>query len=152
MPRVAVVMGSRSDEPYARKVTEVLDRLGLDYEVQAISAHRNPERLREYARGLEGRGVEVVIALAGGSAALPGVLAAWTPLPVIGVPLPTSDLRGVDALYSIAQMPPGVPVACVAVGEWGARNAAYLACAVLALKHEDARRAYREHRERLAQG
>ena len=120
--------------------------------MSVISAHRTPEKAREYAKNASERGLEVIIACAGGSAALPGVMASWSTLPVIGVPLPSSQLGGVDALHSIVQMPPGVPVACVAVGSWGARNAAYLAAAILALKHDDIKKAYGEYRERLASG
>ena len=152
MPLVGVVVGSRSDEPVVQDTLAVLTDLGISHEMSVISAHRTPEKARDYAKGASGRGVEVIIAGAGGSAALPGVMASWTTLPVIGIPLPSSELRGVDALHAIAQMPPGVPVACVAVGSWGARNAAYLAAAILALKHDDVRQAYGEYRERLASG
>lgn len=152
MPLVGVVIGSRSDEPLAQETARVLGELGIDYEVRVLSAHRTPERVMEYAREAEGRGLEVLIAAAGGSAALPGVLASWTSLPVIGVPVPSSELRGVDALYSIAQMPPGVPVACVAVGSWGARNAAYLAAAILARKYPHVREAYERFRQALRGG
>ncbi|MBF8267423.1 MAG: purE [Dehalococcoidia bacterium] len=152
MPLVGVVIGSRSDESIIQDTVKVLEELGVSHEVSVISAHRTPEKAREYAKAAVDRGLEVIIAAAGGSAALPGVLASWTTLPVIGVPLPSSDLKGVDALYAIAQMPPGVPVACVAIGSWGARNAAYLAAAILALKHEDIREAYAVYRERLASG
>ena len=145
-------MGSSSDEPLVQDTLKVLGELGVPYEVSVLSAHRTPARTQEYASSAVERGLEVIIAAAGGSAALPGALAAWTTLPVIGIPLPTSDLRGVDALYAIAQMPPGVPVACVAVGSWGARNAAYLAAAILALGHPDIREAYAAYRSRLQQG
>ena len=145
-------MGSSSDEPLVQDTLKVLGELGVPYEVSVLSAHRTPARTQEYASSAVERGLEVIIAAAGGSAALPGALAAWTTLPVIGIPLPTSDLRGVDALYAIAQMPPGVPVACVAVGSWGARNAAYLAAAILALGHPDIREAYAAYRLRLQQG
>ena len=149
MPRVAVVMGSKSDRSHVAGTIEVLDQLGIEHEVSVISAHRNPDRLGEYARGLRERGVEVVIAAAGGAAALPGAMASWTTLPVIGVPLATSELGGVDALYAIAQMPPGIPVATVAVGAWGARNAAFLAAQILGLKHESIREAYEKYRRGL---
>jgi 5-(carboxyamino)imidazole ribonucleotide mutase len=149
MPLVAVIMGSRSDEATVQETTRVLDSLGIEYEVQALSAHRAPDRLREYVRGAPGRGVEVFIAAAGGSAALPGVVASWTTLPVIGVPLASSELKGLDSLLAIAQMPPGVPVACVSVGPWGARNAAYLAASILALKYDSIREAYESYREGL---
>ena len=142
-------MGSRSDEPVIRQTAEVLTQMGIEHEVVVMSAHRTPEKVMEYARSARDRGIEVLIAGAGGSAGLPGVLASWTSLPVIGVPLASSDLKGVDALYAIAQMPPGIPVACVAVGSWGARNAAYLAAQILGLKHDAIRRAYDEYREAL---
>ncbi len=149
MPLVAVIMGSKSDEPTVQETTKVLDSLGIEYEVQAISAHRAPERAREYVKEASSRGVEVFIAAAGGSAALPGVVASWTTLPVIGVPLASSELNGLDSLLSIAQMPPGVPVACVSVGSWGARNAAYLAASILSLKYDNIRKAYESYREGL---
>jgi 5-(carboxyamino)imidazole ribonucleotide mutase len=103
----------------------------------------------EWATSARERGIEVIIAAAGGSAGLPGVVASWTTLPVIGVPVPSSDLEGVDSLYSIAQMPPGIPVACVAIGSWGARNAAFLAAQILGIKHDGARAAYDEYRQGL---
>ncbi len=103
----------------------------------------------EYGRSARERGIEVIIAGAGGSAGLPGVLAGWTTLPIIGVPLTTSELKGVDALYAIAQMPPGIPVACVAVGSWGARNAGYLAAQILGLTHDAIRQKYDDYREGL---
>lgn len=149
MPLVAVMMGSKSDEPVIQETAKALDSLGISYEVQAISAHRAPEKVRQYVKEASSRGIEVIIAAAGGSAALPGVVASWTTLPVIGVPLASSELKGMDALLSIAQMPPGVPVACVSVGSWGARNAAYLAAAILSLKHDDVRKAYESYRESL---
>lgn len=149
MPLVAVIMGSRSDEPVVQETTRVLESLGIDHEVQVMSAHRTPDKVREYVKEAGKRGVEVFIAAAGGSAALPGVVASWTTLPVIGVPLASSDLKGLDALLSVAQMPPGVPVACVSVGSWGARNAAYLAASILSLKHDSIREAYEAYRESL---
>lgn len=149
MPLVAVIMGSRSDEPVVQETTRVLESLGIDHEVQVMSAHRTPDKVREYVKEAGKRGVEVFIAAAGGSAALPGVVASWTTLPVIGVPLASSELKGLDALLSVAQMPPGVPVACVSVGSWGARNAAYLAASILSLKHDSIREAYEAYRESL---
>ena len=142
-------MGSSSDQPLMQGTLEALEQMGVDHEVVVMSAHRTPERVMEYARDARSRGIEVMIAGAGGSAGLPGVLASWTTLPIIGVPLPSSELKGVDALYAIAQMPPGVPVACVAVGSWGARNAAYLAAQILGLKHDRIRQAYEDYREGL---
>ena len=149
MPLVGVVMGSSSDAPVVQETAEVLTQLGVDHEVVVASAHRTPDKVREYAQSARSRGIEVIIGAAGGSAGLPGALASWTTLPVIGVPLPTSDLKGVDALHAIAQMPPGVPVACVAVGSWGARNAAFLAAQILGIKHEEIRQAYDDYREGL---
>jgi 5-(carboxyamino)imidazole ribonucleotide mutase len=149
MPLVGVVMGSRSDEAIVRETSSVLDDMGVVHEVVVMSAHRTPEKVMEYTQSARDRGIEVLIAAAGGSAGLPGVMASWTTLPVIGVPIPSSDLKGVDALYAIAQMPPGIPVACVAVGSWGARNAAFLAAQILGIKHEEIREAYDEYRRGL---
>ena len=149
MPLVGIVIGSKTDEPLMQETADVLKRLDVDHELVVMSAHRTPERVKEYAQSARDRGIEVLIAGAGGSAGLPGVLASWTTLPVIGVPLPTSDLKGVDSLYAIAQMPPGIPVACVAVGSWGARNAAFLAAQILGTKHERIRQAYEEYRQSL---
>jgi len=149
MPLVGVVIGSRSDEPLMQPALEMLQQLGIEYEVSVISAHRNPEKTREYGVKAEGRGLEVIIAGAGRAAHLPGVLASWTALPVIGVPLATSELMGVDALYSMAEMPAGVPVACVAID--GAENAALLAAAILGLKHEKIKEAYEKYRRRLSE-
>ena len=141
-------MGSQSDLPSMQGALDVLKELGIDYEMNVLSAHRAPERVREYGKSARDRGLEVIIAGAGGAAHLPGVLASWTTLPVIGVPLASGELKGVDALYSIVQMPSGVPVA--SVGIQGAKNAAYLAAAILGLKHEVVAAAYRAYRERLA--
>lgn len=149
MPLVFVLLGSRSDEPLIQGTLDVLKQMRIEHEVVVASAHRTPDRVREYAQRAREQGVEVVIAAAGGSAGLPGVVASWTTLPVIGIPLPTSDLNGIDSLYSIAQMPPGIPVACVAVGEWGARNAGFLAAQILGNKHQDIRKAYDDYREGL---
>ena len=150
MPLVGVVMGSKSDEPLMQPALDTLRELGIEYEVSVISAHRNPEKAREYGVKAQWRGFEVIIAGAGGAAHLPGVLASWTTLPVIGVPLARGELKGVDALYSMAQMPAGVPVACVAID--GAKNAALLAAAILSLKYEKIREAYEGYRESLSQG
>ena len=142
-------MGSSSDRPAMDPTVEVLNQMGIDHEVEVMSAHRTPDRVREYGITARDRGVEVIIAGAGGSAGLPGVLASWTTLPIIGVPIPSSDLKGIDALYAIAQMPPGIPVACVAVGSWGARNAAFLAAQILGGKHPEIGQAYDDYREGL---
>lgn len=149
MPLVAIVMGSKSDTESMRPTAEVLNRLGIDYEVSVISAHRNPEKIREFGLSAQKRGVEVIIAAAGMAAHLPGALASWTTLPVIGVPLAGSELKGVDALYSIVQMPAGIPVACVAIGAAGAKNAAYLAAEILGLKYDNIREAYQKYRREL---
>ena len=149
MPLVGVVLGSRTDEPLIQGTLEVLNQLKIDHEMVVMSAHRNPEAVKEFAESARDRGIEVLIGAAGGPAGLPGVLASWTTLPIIGVPLPTSDLEGVDSLYAIAQMPPGIPVACVAIGSWGARNAAFLAAQILGLKYDDIRQAYDEYRQSL---
>ncbi len=142
-------MGSASDEPVVQEAVNLLEQLNIDYEVRVMSAHRNPERVREYALEARERGIEVLISAAGGSAALGGVLASWTTLPVIGIPLASSELNGMDALMATAQMPPGIPVACMAVGAWGARNAALFAAEILGLKYEDIRRSNEEYRKQL---
>jgi 5-(carboxyamino)imidazole ribonucleotide mutase len=132
-PRVGIVMGSESDEAAMRRCAEVLDDYGIAHETAVISAHRAPEMLHRYAASARDRGLRVLVAGAGAAAALPGVLAGLTTLPVIGVPLAGTPLSGFDALLSIVQMPPGIPVATVAVGEMGARNAGHLAARILAL-------------------
>ena len=149
MPLVAVLMGSRSDMPVMQECADMLTRLGVSHEVLVMSAHRTPERVRGFALGAREQGYEVIIAGAGMAAALPGTVAAWTTLPVIGVPLAAGELRGLDALYAIVQMPPGIPVACVAIGAPGARNAAVLAAQMLALKHDDIRTRYEDYRREL---
>ena len=149
MPLIAIVMGSKSDTGAIKPALEVLDTLGISYEISIISAHRNPEKVRQYGLKVRDRGIEVIIAAAGGAAHLPGVMASWTTLPVIGVPLATSELKGIDALYSIVQMPAGIPVATVAVGTAGAKNAAYLAAEILGLKYAEIRNAYEKYRSDL---
>ena len=149
MALVAVVMGSKSDAEAVKPALEILDKLGISHEASVISAHRNPEKIRQYGLAARGRGIEVIIAAAGGAAHLPGVMASWTTLPVIGVPLATSELGGIDALHSIVQMPAGIPVATVAVGAAGAKNAAYLAAEILGLKYDDIRNAYEKYRSEL---
>ena len=149
MPLVGVVMGSASDEPVVQETVNTLEQLGIDYEVRVMSAHRTPERVQEYATTARDRGIEVLISAAGGSAALGGVLASWTTIPVIGIPLASSELKGMDALLATAQMPPGIPVACMAVGAWGARNAAFFAAEILGLKYDAIRQAYEKYRQGL---
>ncbi len=149
MPLVGVVMGSKSDTEAVQPALDILKELSIDYEVNIISAHRTPEKARQYGQEAQGRGIEVIIAAAGGAAHLPGVLASWTTLPVIGVPLASSELQGVDALYSIVQMPAGIPVAAVAIGIAGSKNAAYLAAEILGLKYDKIRYAYEKYRSAL---
>jgi len=132
-PLVGVVMGSKSDWETMRHACEVLTELAIPHESKVVSAHRTPERLFRYGREAEGRGLEVLIAGAGGAAHLPGMLAALTLLPVLGVPVESKMLRGVDSLLSIVQMPKGVPVATMAIGKGGAANAGLFAAAILAL-------------------
>jgi len=132
-PLVGILMGSDSDLPVMEKAAEVLKEMGVLYEMDISSAHRLPDKTAEYARTARGRGIEVIIAGAGMAAHLAGVIASNTTLPVIGVPLKSGTLNGVDALYSTVQMPPGIPVATVAID--GAKNAAYLACSILSIKY-----------------
>ncbi len=131
MAKVAIVMGSDSDMPVMAQAADVLEKLGVDFEMTIISAHREPDIFFEYARSLEDKGVKVVIAGAGKAAHLPGMCAALCPMPVIGIPMKTSDLGGVDSLYSIVQMPSGIPVATVAIN--GGTNAGLLAAKILAV-------------------
>src|SRR5579872_4180194 len=129
---VGIIMGSQSDWDTLRHAAEMLGRLGVAHETRIVSAHRTPDRLREYASTARERGLKVIIAGAGGAAHLPGMCAAWTPLPVLGVPVESQSLKGMDSLLSIAQMPAGIPVGTLAIGRSGAVNAALLAAAILA--------------------
>jgi 5-(carboxyamino)imidazole ribonucleotide mutase len=138
-PWVGVIMGSRSDLRIMTRAVEVLRELEIPHEVRVVSAHRTPDWMFEYAEQAEGRGLQVIIAAAGGAAHLPGMVAAKTLVPVLGVPIPATALNGVDALLSIAQMPTGVPVGTLAIGEPGAANAALLAAAIVALRHPEVR-------------
>jgi 5-(carboxyamino)imidazole ribonucleotide mutase len=149
-PVVGVILGSKSDLPLMEACAKVLDELGIEHEVKVCSAHRNPRGVMEWASSARERGLKVVIAAAGGAAHLPGVVAAWTDLPVIGVPVPTQHLGGVDSLYSIVQMPAGIPVATVAIGEAGAKNAAWLAARILGLNDAAIERRHAEKRAALA--
>ena len=144
-PLVGIVMGSRSDEAVMEECGTTLATLGVPYEVVVASAHRQPEKVREWAEAAEGRGIRVIIAAAGKAAHLGGVIASFTPMPVIAVPMKTSDLGGLDSLLSMVQMPTGVPVACVAIN--GADNAAILACQILGSSMPE----YRERVVRLKQ-
>jgi len=133
MPQVGLIMGSQSDWPTLKVAAEILDALKIAHETKIVSAHRTPDRMASYAKGAQGRGLKVIIAAAGGAAHLPGMTAAMTTLPVLGVPVESKALKGLDSLLSIVQMPSGVPVATFAIGESGARNAALHAAAILAL-------------------
>ena len=135
-PRVGVIMGSQSDWATMAKTAELLTVLDVAHETRIVSAHRTPDRLTAYAREAEGRGLRVIVAGAGGAAHLPGMCAAWTSLPVLGVPIVGRALQGVDSLLSIVQMPAGVPVGTLAIGEAGAVNAALLAASILALSDD----------------
>jgi 5-(carboxyamino)imidazole ribonucleotide mutase len=150
-PLVAVIMGSRSDWEKMRHAEEVLVSFGVPHECRIVSAHRTPTYMAEYAQAAEARGVQVIIAAAGGAAHLPGMVAAHTTLPVFGVPIESRTLKGIDSLLSIVQMPRGVPVGTLAIGKAGAANAALLAVAVLATRDPDLRerlRAFRAEQER----
>ncbi len=146
-PLVGLIMGSRSDWETMRHAAEMLDQLGVAHEVRVVSAHRTPELLFEYAATAEERGLEVIIAGAGGAAHLPGMAAARTLLPVLGVPVESRVLKGIDSLLSIVQMPKGIPVGTLAIGAAGAANAALLAAAILARSHPAIRQAIANFRE-----
>lgn len=135
-PLVGIIMGSQSDWPTMQHTAEILDVLAVPYEARIVSAHRTPERLYDYAKAAKERGLHLIVAGAGGAAHLPGMVAAMTPLPVLGVPVQSKALNGQDSLLSIVQMPPGVPVGTLAIGTPGATNAGLLAAAILAL-HDD---------------
>jgi 5-(carboxyamino)imidazole ribonucleotide mutase len=130
---VAIIMGSRSDWPVLRHAAEMLDQLGVAYEAKVVSAHRTPERMYSFAKGAQAAGVKVIIAAAGGAAHLPGMTASLTDLPVLGVPIESKTLKGMDSLLSIVQMPAGIPVGTLAIGEAGAKNAGIMAAKILAL-------------------
>jgi len=151
MPLVSIVIGSKTDEPLIQPALDMLDQLNIKYEFSILSAHRKPEQVREFGLHAAERGTEVIIAAAGGAAHLPGVMASWTTIPVIGVPLPTSELEGIDSLYSIVQMPSGIPVACVGIGTSGAKNAALLAAQILGLKYGEIRDAFEKYKKNLAE-
>lgn len=144
--KIGIIMGSRSDWDTMQHAAAVLDELGIGHEVRVVSAHRTPDRLFEYAETADKRGLQVIIAGAGGAAHLPGMVAAKTALPVIGVPVRSKNLNGMDSLLSIAQMPGGVPVACMAIGKAGAINAALFASAIVALDDREAATALHEYR------
>jgi 5-(carboxyamino)imidazole ribonucleotide mutase len=149
---VSIIMGSQSDWETMQHASDALDRLSIDYETRIVSAHRTPERLYEYARTARSRGLRVIIAGAGGAAHLPGMIAALTPLPVLGVPIESKALKGMDSLLSIVQMPAGVPVATFAIGRSGAVNAALFAAAILGLSDAAAEQALDSWRQAQTQG
>ena len=147
-PLVGILMGSKSDWDIMSHASRTLDELGVPHEVEVISAHRAPDRLFEYVSSAEACGLEVIIAGAGGAAHLPGVIAAKTVLPVLGVPMQSATLQGLDSLLSIVQMPAGVPVGTLAIGKAGAINAALLAVAILGNKYPERRDAWRRYRDK----
>ena len=150
-PLVGVIMGSRSDYPVLEPACELLDELGVPYEARVVSAHRTPDWMFEYAESAESRGLQVIIAGAGGAAHLPGMVAAKTLVPVLGVPVPATMLQGVDALLSIVQMPGGVPVGTLAIGKPGALNAAILAAEIVGLARPEVRERLRAWRAARAE-
>ncbi|MDK2822858.1 MAG: 5-(carboxyamino)imidazole ribonucleotide mutase [Clostridia bacterium] len=147
---VSVIMGSKSDWDVMKEACSILEELGITYAREIVSAHRTPDRLFAFAENAAGQGIKIIIAGAGGAAHLPGMIAAKTTLPVIGVPVPATHLQGVDSLLSIVQMPAGVPVATVAIGVSGAKNAALLAAQILALEDEELRRRLQIRRDEVA--
>ena len=149
-PLVGIIMGSDSDWETMREADALLERFGVPREVEVVSAHRTPERMFEYAQGAEARGLKILIAGAGGAAHLPGMVSALSRLPVLGVPVQSKALQGLDSLLSIVQMPGGVPTATFAIGAAGAKNAALFACRILALHDPDLRRQLEEHRDEEA--
>lgn len=149
MIKVGVIMGSRSDLPTMEEGIEMLERFGVSHEVKIVSAHRTPEYMFEYAKMAEERGIKVIIAGAGGAAHLPGMVASLTTLPVIGVPIESKALKGMDSLLSIVQMPGGIPVATVAIGAGGAKNAGILASQIVALEDTEVKRKLKEFRAEM---
>lgn len=150
-PIVTILMGSKSDWPIMEQAGLTLESLTIPYEARALSAHRTPDALFEYIAAAEKNGIEVIIAAAGGAAHLPGVIAGKTLLPVIGVPMPSQALNGMDSLLSIVQMPAGIPVATMAIGKAGAINSALFAASMLSIKHSQYRDAIKSYREKQAQ-
>ncbi len=136
-PKVGIIMGSQSDWPVMKLACDILDQLGVEYEARIVSAHRTPDRLAEYAKSAKGRGLQVIVAGAGGAAHLPGMTASMTALPVLGVPVQSRALSGMDSLLSIVQMPKGIPVGTLAIGEAGAANAGLMAASIVALSDDE---------------
>jgi 5-(carboxyamino)imidazole ribonucleotide mutase len=148
---VGIVVGSKSDLPVMQKCADILTEMGVESEIKVLSAHRTPELMAEWARGARDRGIKVIVAGAGMAAHLPGAAAAWSTLPVIGVPIASGHLNGLDSLLAIVQMPPGVPVATVAVGEAGAKNAAYLAAEIIGLSRPEVAEKYEALRRKFVE-
>lgn len=146
--KVAVVMGSQSDFETMKKAVEILDNFGIENDVQIVSAHRTPDRLFEFAKSAKNNNIKVIIAGAGGAAHLPGMIASLTTLPVLGVPVESKSLKGMDSLLSIVQMPGGIPVGTLAIGEAGAKNAALLAISILALNDNEIAKKLEEYRQK----
>ncbi len=136
-PVISIIMGSQSDWPTMKHAADILDELKIEYEAKIISAHRTPDRMVEYAKNARARGVKIIIAGAGGAAHLPGMVAAMTSLPVLGVPVESKTMKGIDSLYSIVQMPAGIPVGTLAIGSAGAKNAAILASSILSINDKN---------------
>jgi 5-(carboxyamino)imidazole ribonucleotide mutase len=151
-PQVSIVMGSDSDLDIMREAGKALEEFGIQYEIDVTSAHRSPDRTAEYARKASGRGIKVIIAGAGGAAHLAGVIAAHTTLPVIGVPIPSTSLNGMDSLLATVQMPAGIPVGTVAIGKPGATNAGILAAQIIGLSSDAVDKKLTAHKEKLANG
>jgi len=151
-PLVSIVMGSETDLPTLMETSDILKKLNIPHEVRILSAHRYPKGTARYAERAQGRGIRVIIAAAGGAAHLAGVVAAHTTLPVIGVPIETKSLKGVDSLFSTVQMPPGVPVGTMAIGKSGAKNAGLFAAAILAAQNPTLRRKLQAHKHEMARG
>ncbi len=151
MVEVGIVVGSKSDLPVLQKCADILSEMGVESEIRVLSAHRTPELMAEWARGARERGIKVIVAGAGMAAHLPGAAAAWSTLPVIGVPIASGHLNGLDSLLAIVQMPPGVPVATVAIGEAGAKNAAYLAAEIIGLTRPEVAEKYEALRQKFVE-
>lgn len=145
---ISVIMGSKSDLPTMQKACDILSDFGINYETKIVSAHRTPERLFNFSKSAKENGIKVIIAGAGGAAHLPGMVAAITELPVLGVPIESKSLKGMDSLLSIAQMPGGIPVGCLAIGDAGAKNSALLAISILALSDDDLAKKLSEFRKK----
>ncbi len=151
-PRVAILLGSKSDEGHLKATTDLLDRFQIDWELKVISAHRQPEQLHEYVRGADAGGTQVFVAAAGLSAALPGVIGSISNKPVVGLPIPGGALNGIDALLSMVQMPGGIPVATVGIGSNGSKNAAILCAQIIALADAKVAERLRAYRDELRNG